>query len=164
MNREQQYDALIEIVANAKLMLVYSEDAIIDSYATTVKSNARRTIVSLGYSEKEFDKDVVRRYSQLDKELKEKSKVEKRTHKMQVLVDIIPMASGNTMYTANVDIAGESDFSLEGKSMISIMLATRAEAKARSINRGEIEILGEFNESDMSEEDAKVWATNIFDL
>lgn len=87
-----------------------------------------------------------------------------RTHKMQVLVDIIPMASGVTLYTADVDIAGESDFDLEGTSMRSLMIAIRAEAKARSINRGEIEILGEFNESDMSEEDVKVWETNIFEL
>ncbi|WP_151035782.1 hypothetical protein [Bacillus wiedmannii] len=164
MNREQQYDAIVEIVANAKLMLVYSDETVIDSYANTVKSNARRTIVSLGHSEKEFDKDVARRYNQLGQALKEESKPEERTHKMQVLVDIIPMASGTTLYVANIDIAGEKDFSVEGKSMKSVMVTVRAEAKARSINRGEIEILGEFNPSDMSEEDAKVWETDIFEL
>lgn len=164
MNKKQQYDAIVEIVANAKLMLVYSDDAVIDSYANTVKSNARRTIVSLGHSEEQFDKDVARRYNQLGKALKEESKAEERTHKMQVLVDIIPMASGVTLYVANIDIAGERDFSVEGKSMKSVMVTVRAEAKARSINRGEIEILGEFNPSDMTEEDEKVWETNIFEL
>lgn len=164
MNKKQQYDAIVEIVANAKLMLVYSDDAVIDSYANTVKSNARRTIVSLGHSEEQFDKDVARRYNQLGKALKEESKAEERTHKMQVLVDIIPMASGVTLYVANIDIAGERDFSVEGKSMKSVMVTVRAEAKARSVNRGEIEILGEFNPSDMTEEDEKVWETNIFEL
>lgn len=87
-----------------------------------------------------------------------------RTHKMEVLVDIIPMASGIKLYTASIDVAGEKDFVLEEKNMRSLMIATRAEAKARSINRGEIEILGEFNKSNMTEDDKKVWETDIFEL
>ncbi|MCC3687429.1 hypothetical protein LLR47_19695 [Bacillus cereus] len=160
MNREQQYNTLVEIVANVRLLLAHGDT---NDYAEKIKADTESLAVSLGYSKEKLYNDAIKRYMELNKSL-DKNISEERTHKMQVSVDILPMANGTTLYIANIDIAGERDFSVEGKSMKSVMVTVRAEAKARSINRGEIEILGEFNESDMSEEDAKVWATNIFDL
>lgn len=160
MNREQQYNALVEIVANVRLLLAHGDT---NDYAEKIKADTENLAVSLGYSKDKFYNDAIKRYMELNKSLDENN-LEGRTHKMQVLVDIFPMANGTTLYIANIDIAGERDFSVEGKSMKSVMITVRAEAKARSINRDEIEILGEFNESYMSEEDAKVWKTNIFEL
>ncbi|PGA05574.1 hypothetical protein [Bacillus mycoides] len=160
MNREQQYSALVGIVANARLLMAEGDT---NYYAERIKVDTEKLVVSLGYSKDKFYDDVIKGYMELKKSLDE-NRLEERTHKMQVLVDIFPMANGTTLYIANIDIAGERDFSVEGKSMKSVMVTVRAEAKARNINRGEIEILGEFNESNISEEDAKVWATNIFDL
>lgn len=160
MNREQQYNTLVEIVANVRLLLAHGDT---NDYAEKIKADTENLAVSLGYSKDKFYNDAIKRYMELNKSLDENS-LEGRTHKMQVLVDIFPMVNETTLYIANIDIAGERDFSVEGKSMKSVMVTVRAEAKARSINRDEIEILGEFNESNMSEEDAKVWATNIFDL
>ncbi|MGH0831282.1 hypothetical protein ACQVTX_23690 [Bacillus pretiosus] len=160
MNREQQYNTLVEIVANVRLLLAHGDT---NDYAEKIKEDTENLAVSLGYSKEKFYNDAIKRYMELNKSLDENNS-EGRTHKMQVLVDIFPMANGTTLYIANIDIVGERDFSVEGKSMKSVMVTVRAEAKARSINRDEIEILGEFNESNMSEEDAKVWATNIFDL
>ncbi|MCM0006208.1 MULTISPECIES: hypothetical protein [Bacillus cereus group] len=160
MNREQQYNTLVEIVANVRLLLAHGDT---NDYAEKIKADTENLAVTLGYSKDKFYNDAIKRYMELNKSLDENN-LEGRTHKMQVLVDIFPMANGTTLYIANIDIAGERDFSVEGKSMKSVMVTVRAEAKARSINRDEIEILGEFNESNMSEEDAKVWATNIFDL
>ncbi|KMP65152.1 MULTISPECIES: hypothetical protein [Bacillus cereus group] len=160
MNREQQYNTLVEIVANVRLLLAHGDT---NDYAEKIKADTENLAVSLGYSKDKFYNDAIKRYMELNKSLDENN-LEGRTHKMQVLVDIFPMANGTTLYIANIDIAGERDFSVEGKSMKSVMVTVRAEAKARSINRDEIEILGEFNKSNMSEEDAKVWATNIFDL
>lgn len=160
MNREQQYNALVEIVANVRLLLAHGDT---NDYAEKIKADTENLAVSLGYSKDKFYNDAIKRYMELNKSLDENN-LEGRTHKMQVLVDIFPMANGTTLYIANIDIAGERDFSVEGRSMKSVMITVRAEAKARSINRDEIEILGEFNESYMSEEDAKVWKTNIFEL
>lgn len=160
MNKEQQYSALVEIVANVRLLLAHGDT---NDYAEKIKADTENLAVSLGYSKEKFYNDAIKRYMELNKSLDENN-LEGRTHKMQVLVDIFPMANGATLYIANIDIAGERDFSVEGKSMKSVMVTVRAEAKARNINRDEIEILGEFNESDMSEEDAKVWVTNIFEL
>ncbi|HDX9663253.1 TPA: hypothetical protein ROX91_001952 [Bacillus cereus] len=160
MNEEKQYDILVEIVANVRLLLAEGDT---NDYAEKIRVDTENLAVSLGYSKDKFYNDAIKRYMEINKSLDENN-LEGRTHKMQVLVDIFPMANGTTLYIANIDIAGERDFSVEGKSMKSVMITVRAEAKARSINRDEIEILGEFNESYMSEEDAKVWATNIFDL
>lgn len=161
MNREQQYNTLVEIVANVRLLLAHGDT---NDYAEKIKADTENLAVSLGYSKDKFYNDAIKRYMELNKSLDE-NKSEERTHKMEVYVDIFSMANGGKLYTARVDIAGdEGDFDLEKGSMESLMIAVRAEAKARNINRSEIEILGEFNESDMSEEDAKVWATNIFDL
>ncbi|PEF30383.1 hypothetical protein CON39_11980 [Bacillus thuringiensis] len=162
MDKKKQYDTLVEIVANARMLLAQDDDT--NDYAEKIRVDTKSLAGSLGYSEEKFNQDTIMRYMELNKSTKEAIEMEGRTHKMEVLVDITPMANGSKMYTANVDVAGERDFGLEGKNMRSIMLATRAEAKARSINRSEIRIMGEFIKSYLTEDDKKVWETDIFEL
>ncbi|MFV1457425.1 hypothetical protein [Bacillus mycoides] len=87
-----------------------------------------------------------------------------RENKMDVLVNIVPMASGKTLYIASVDVEAAQNFSLEAESMRDLMVLLRDRALELGFTRADIEILGEFNNDELNEDDKVVWETNMFEL
>ncbi|MGE6347964.1 hypothetical protein ACQKIY_25180 [Bacillus mycoides] len=68
MNKKQEYDILVEIVANARLLLAQGSDT--DEYAEKIRVDTRSMAGSLGYSEEQFNRDTIVRYLKLNELMK----------------------------------------------------------------------------------------------
>lgn len=85
-------------------------------------------------------------------------------HKLSVRVNIYPMASGKTLYVANGEDFAGTTHDIEAESMRELMLELRNTAIQLGLTRADIEILGEFNNDELNEDDKVVWKTNMFEL
>ncbi|MGN4723814.1 hypothetical protein ACTFR8_22565 [Bacillus cereus group sp. MYBK15-3] len=85
-------------------------------------------------------------------------------HKLSVRVNIYPMVSGKTLYVANGEDVTGTTHDIEAESMRELMIELRNTAVQLGLTRADIEILGEFYEDELKEDDKLVWATNIFEI
>ncbi|HDR7066983.1 TPA: hypothetical protein QCW42_004089 [Bacillus cereus] len=70
MDKKKEYDVLVEIVANARLLLAQSDNADVRDYAESVKVYARDAVHSLDYRVEMFSKDTISRYLELNELIK----------------------------------------------------------------------------------------------
>lgn len=73
MDEKKQYNALVEIVANARLLLAQSDNADVEDYAKGIKVYARDAVNSLDYRIEMFDRDTIKRYHELNELMKEEA-------------------------------------------------------------------------------------------
>lgn len=64
MEREEQYKALLEIVANARLLTALSDEDQVIYDAEKIKSYGVNAATALGYSEAKFKSDSITLYSE----------------------------------------------------------------------------------------------------
>lgn len=65
MTIHEQYNALIEVAAHARLLAAQSEDKEVVSNMKNVKYNAVLSAINLGFSDAKFESDSMVRYKEL---------------------------------------------------------------------------------------------------
>jgi hypothetical protein len=70
MDKQKQYDCLVEISAHARLLLAHSDDNIVLYDSMRIYPYTIHSIEALGFSKDKFEADVINRYLELNNSLK----------------------------------------------------------------------------------------------
>jgi hypothetical protein len=83
--------------------------------------------------------------------------------RLDVVVDIVPMLSGNDKYIAKCG-SDDHDFRIDGSSMRDLLVKLANRMVELGIPFGKANIAGEFDSDELSEEDYEAWSTPLKDL
>jgi hypothetical protein len=70
MDKQKEYESLVEISAHARLLMAHSDNMDILYSAERIEPHTLHCIGSLGYSKDKFKQDVIARYLELNNSLK----------------------------------------------------------------------------------------------
>lgn len=70
MEKSKQYEALIEIMAQARLLAAFSDNNGVSDSTVHIKLHAKLSAEELGYSDAKFKSDSIVRYRELADKLK----------------------------------------------------------------------------------------------
>jgi hypothetical protein len=69
MDKQKQYDSLVEIVARARLLAANSDNGVVIKLSESIKLSGTGSVLALGYSDVKFNSDSVKRYKELLEEI-----------------------------------------------------------------------------------------------